>query len=70
MENIVVQHVEAGNFWDDPLMWYVQVNESESKALLFVSYQSSDGGRVTPRIIPSLLLEQYVAHGWKRNLGF
>jgi len=34
---------------------------SESEALLYVNYQSSDGGRVTPRIQLSSVLEQYVA---------
>jgi len=38
----------------------LQLSVTESVALLYVSYQSPDGGRVTPRIQLSSLLEQYV----------
>ena len=39
----------------------LQLTVTESVALLHVTYQSTDGGSVSPRIHLSPLLEQYVA---------
>lgn len=38
------------------------MTETESAVLVYVTYQSSDGGRVTPQIQLSALLEQYAVN--------